>query len=295
MTQPGRRPRQALNSLEVDLGRTWLRACLSGPSGRVLRRCRVAAVPWRLLPEALDRLRPRLGFGKLGRLRVGATGLWTAAERAQARRLLRGWAARVIALSDVELAHQAVFGGAPGILVVGSTGSVALARDRRGRVRRAGGWGPLLGDEGSGFWIGREALHEASLRRRLRLDPLALARRAAPARAAAGLAPRVLRLARRNPRARRIRDEAARSLALLAAEAGKGLRWGGKAPVSWWGGLFRDPGFKNEFLAALRRAGLRAAPSARDFDSLRSSKMPERRTACALPAKQRVKSSPEGD
>lgn len=42
-------------------------------------------------------------------------------------------------------------------LVVG-TGSIAWARDQTGRESRAGGLGPLVGDAGSGFWIGNEAI-----------------------------------------------------------------------------------------------------------------------------------------
>ncbi len=38
------------------------------------------------------------------------------------------------------------------------SGSIALARSDDGREGRAGGWGYLLGDEGSGYWLGREAL-----------------------------------------------------------------------------------------------------------------------------------------
>ncbi|MBP1806058.1 N-acetylglucosamine kinase [Rubellimicrobium aerolatum] len=60
-------------------------------------------------------------------------------------------------MNDVALAHLGAFGGGPGVLVLSGTGSMALARGPRGTVR-AGGWGDILGDEGSAAWIGREAL-----------------------------------------------------------------------------------------------------------------------------------------
>ena len=239
-------------TLGLDLGRTWLRACLADGEGRVLRRARMPAVAWRRLPEALRRLRRRLGFRGLERLTVGAAGLWARADRAAARRLLRGWGRQVRILSDAELAHRAAFAGGPGILIAGGTGSIALARDRRGRVRRAGGWGPLLGDEGSGFWIGRAALRDAVLRRKLRLDPLALARSPQPVRAVAGLAPRILRLARIDGRARRLRNAAVKHLVDLAAEVGQGL-WDKAPAVSWRGGLFQDRAFRARFFLVLRR------------------------------------------
>lgn len=50
------------------------------------------------------------------------------------------------------------------IAVVVGTGSIAWARDRGGRVKRAGGLGPVMGDEGSGYWIGREAIRRLTVR-----------------------------------------------------------------------------------------------------------------------------------
>src|SRR5205085_1278058 len=47
---------------------------------------------------------------------------------------------------------------APGIVIIAGTGSIVYGRNQRGEAARAGGWGHLIGDEGSGYWIGREAL-----------------------------------------------------------------------------------------------------------------------------------------
>lgn len=60
-------------------------------------------------------------------------------------------------VNDVILAHRGAFGGGEGVLVLSGTGSMAVARGPRGTVR-TGGWGDVLGDEGSAAWIGREAL-----------------------------------------------------------------------------------------------------------------------------------------
>jgi N-acetylglucosamine kinase-like BadF-type ATPase len=60
--------------------------------------------------------------------------------------------------NDALVALWAGLAGQPGIAVLAGTGSIALARSADGREGRAGGWGYLLGDEGSGFWLGREAL-----------------------------------------------------------------------------------------------------------------------------------------
>jgi glucosamine kinase len=60
--------------------------------------------------------------------------------------------------TDVEAAFEDAFLDQPGILVMSGTGSVALGRSERGRIARVGGWGSLLGDEGSGYAVGLESL-----------------------------------------------------------------------------------------------------------------------------------------
>lgn len=61
-------------------------------------------------------------------------------------------------VSDAEIALDDAFGDSSGVLLVSGTGSVAFARAPDGRLERCGGWGPVLGDEGSGAWIGRRAM-----------------------------------------------------------------------------------------------------------------------------------------
>lgn len=64
--------------------------------------------------------------------------------------------------NDVYLAHDAAFLGRPGVVLIAGTGSMAVARSADGTRLRCGGWGVPVGDEGSGFWIGREALSLAT-------------------------------------------------------------------------------------------------------------------------------------
>ena len=65
--------------------------------------------------------------------------------------------ARVTAVHDTRLI-LAAGGHTSGIALIAGTGSVAWGVDASGREVRAGGWGYLLGDEGSGYWVGREAV-----------------------------------------------------------------------------------------------------------------------------------------
>lgn len=65
-------------------------------------------------------------------------------------------------LNDVDAAHRGAFAGKPGILVLSGTGSMSWARNGRGLSARSGGWGDIVGDEGSSYWIGRRALNLVS-------------------------------------------------------------------------------------------------------------------------------------
>ena len=62
---------------------------------------------------------------------------------------------------DHVIAHRAAFGTSPGVLVISGTGSIAFGRNQAGETARAGGWGPNVSDEGSAFWVGREAVTAA--------------------------------------------------------------------------------------------------------------------------------------
>ena len=66
--------------------------------------------------------------------------------------------ARTIVVNDALVALEAGAPGAPGVVIISGTGSIAYGRNVSNEGARAGGWGHVLGDEGSGFWIGRAAL-----------------------------------------------------------------------------------------------------------------------------------------
>jgi N-acetylglucosamine kinase-like BadF-type ATPase len=66
--------------------------------------------------------------------------------------------ARLLVVNDALIALEAAVGDGPGVVIVSGTGSIAYGRGNTGRAARAGGWGYVLGDEGSGYWLGRLAL-----------------------------------------------------------------------------------------------------------------------------------------
>lgn len=59
---------------------------------------------------------------------------------------------------DGTAALAGAFGSGPGVILISGTGIICIGRDPEGRTVRSGGWGYLLGDEGSGFYIGQQAL-----------------------------------------------------------------------------------------------------------------------------------------
>jgi N-acetylglucosamine kinase-like BadF-type ATPase len=90
-------------------------------------------------------------------------------DREEDGRVIRGIMQRLgfrtaaLIVNDALIALVAGAGRAPGVVVISGTGSIAYGVGPRGLAARAGGWGPILGDEGSGYWIGRRAL-EAVMR-----------------------------------------------------------------------------------------------------------------------------------
>jgi glucosamine kinase len=168
---------------------------------------------------------------------VGAAGAGRDPEREELRKALRAEniAPNVVVTTDIDIALAAAFDDGPGIVVSAGTGSIAVGRDKAGKRHRIGGYGWQMGDEGSGYAIGRAALGAVSravdarspktalsdrVLRATRSDDFdALVRWAATASPAevAALAPHVLSIAADGDQlARGIVDYAARELSQLA-------------------------------------------------------------------------------
>lgn len=231
--------------LGVDVGGTWLRAALSDGQ-RILKRGRLpSARPFKPAP-ALEKLLASWGSPRLDLLTLGSTGIWSAAQKRSLAAELKLLARQVTVLSDVELAHRAAFGREAGVLLLAGTGSIALAGRQGGRLVRAGGLGPLLGDEGSGFWLGKRALAVMPDRFPRGLA-LRLAHSPETVRSTAKLAKRVLAWAARGDRrARALREETADALAALAREAARAANLKGTIPVCPHGSLLSDFGLRRE-------------------------------------------------
>jgi N-acetylglucosamine kinase-like BadF-type ATPase len=91
---------------------------------------------------------------------LGIAGVDRADDATIVRGIMRriGYKARVVVVNDALVALEAGAPRAAGVVIVSGTGSIAYGRNAAGEAARAGGWGYVLGDEGSGYWIGRASL-----------------------------------------------------------------------------------------------------------------------------------------
>jgi N-acetylglucosamine kinase-like BadF-type ATPase len=91
---------------------------------------------------------------------LGIAGVDRPDDSAVVRGIMRriGFKARTLVVNDALVALEAGAPGAAGVVIISGTGSIAYGRNSRNEGARAGGWGHVLGDEGSGYWIGRAAL-----------------------------------------------------------------------------------------------------------------------------------------
>jgi N-acetylglucosamine kinase-like BadF-type ATPase len=118
-------------------------------------------VAWERLRGLLREVAAETGveLGEVARTCVGMAGYSIASAREwMRRRVARAVGGEVAVCGDEEIALDAAFRGGAGILVIAGTGSIVVGRCGDGRRFKAGGWGPAIGDEGSGHWIGAEAV-----------------------------------------------------------------------------------------------------------------------------------------
>lgn len=150
----------------IDAGGTKTTGILADESGRELREARAGGANLRVHGElgvekslyqvidALDAPAP------VHALCLGIAGVGGDAERGVVRDLLRRLGIRK-AVRIVSDALVALVAGAPdgiGVVLISGTGSIAWGTDASGKSARSGGWGYLLGDEGSAFWLGHAAV-----------------------------------------------------------------------------------------------------------------------------------------
>lgn len=210
---------------------------------------------------------------------LGMAGVVSDADRATIRGMALALdlasAARIGVDHDIRIALAGGLGGREGIALIVGTGSSCYGRRDDGRDWRAGGWGHLLDDVGSGYYLGLHGLMavvravdgrgpttvlvEPMLRAVQLADPQGIMRRVyheGMTRAEmAALAPLVLDAAVRGDGvARRIMDEGVDELALMVATVARTLEFPPNVAVTAVGGLAESgPAFQEPLVAAIRR------------------------------------------
>jgi N-acetylglucosamine kinase len=154
--------------LGIDVGGTKTVCLLSDEGGQIVASARGPGANLQATGElGLEKVLHRVMEDTL----AGATGAPTAVclgiagvDRPEDRAVVRGimsrisFKARLLVVNDALIALRAAVPDGAGVVIVAGTGSIAYGCDRNGRAARAGGWGHVLGDEGSGYWMGRLAI-----------------------------------------------------------------------------------------------------------------------------------------
>lgn len=252
-------------TLAIDLGKTSCRARItlggrilgqsSGPGAPGLADDDGAGLALAAIVTALRGLEAE-AVASVGQIGVGAAGVEAApaAARTLVNQMRERFNAPVALLSDGLAAHLGAFGGGPGTVLIAGTGAVVFSVTDHG-VRQVDGNGPLLGDDGSGRWIGQQGLRAVLRAHDGRGDVTALTAAAlqlvdrivdlpgwvsadgTPARTLASFAPYVLEAAALGDYvARLVLDDACRLLAESCAAAGT-------STVCAVGGLTQHPYF----------------------------------------------------
>lgn len=266
----------------IEAGGTKTRAWLVDGAGTILAETaggpgnvrRLGIGPFAALVSQLtDALAPR---SSITRLIVCAAGLGTHAEVEVARSalVLAGFKMDLAVYNDAAAAFEGALEDRPGVLLIAGTGSIAFGRAKNGNEDRCGGWGRELGDEGSGYALGRSVLHRLTWAldgRRQERDLVYLAihwlelkndaELAAWVRNApidpekvASMAPFLFDLARRgDPRAQEAMSGGAEDLAVIARTLVMRLDLGPRPLLALHGGLMQHAEYRTRVESAFKQ------------------------------------------
>ncbi len=211
------------------------------------------------------------------------------ADRPDDQAVIQEWARRVRLAGHIEVTSDAAIllaAGTPagcGLVLIAGTGSIAFGQRADGRRERAGGWGHLLGDEGSAYALAMAALQAVAraadgrgpatrltdrflshfgLRQPQEL--IAVVYRSGRDRADfAALAPLVIETAEGDAVAALVVEAGAQELARAGEAVARRLGWDGPVPVALSGGLLLgSEGYRRRVLGALQALGVRPEPVA---------------------------------
>jgi len=154
----------------IDGGGTETIGVLANHDGLVLAQSRGGATNYQVvgsnklkteLENVFDDLLQlsRVPKEKVAHIYLGLAGAGRESDRREIKQLLAGSYAKGITVeSDARIALAGAFAGKPGIILIAGTGAICFGKNADSPVVRSGGWGYLLGDEGSGYYVGQQAI-----------------------------------------------------------------------------------------------------------------------------------------
>jgi len=164
-------PRAAGVAVGIDAGSTSTRGVLVDAAGTELARSSAGGANVRMMSATVVAqvmaavLAPLLEGGGVRAVCVGAAGAGRAGDRDALAELLRGLVpaeVKLIVCNDAQIALRAATASRPAMVVIAGTGSIAYGERAGGGEARAGGYGAVIGDDGSGYAIGIAAIRHAA-------------------------------------------------------------------------------------------------------------------------------------
>jgi N-acetylglucosamine kinase-like BadF-type ATPase len=152
--------------LGIDAGGTKTVGLLADETGRIVGEARGTGANLQThgeleVEKVFDGILEALGSReRIAAVCLGIAGVDRPRDEEVIRGILRrlGYRETARVVNDAAIALVAGAEERVGIVILGGTGSIAYGADRDGRTARAGGYGFLLADEGSGYWLGHQAL-----------------------------------------------------------------------------------------------------------------------------------------
>ncbi|HVO74102.1 MAG TPA: BadF/BadG/BcrA/BcrD ATPase family protein [Ignavibacteriaceae bacterium] len=152
----------------ADLDGKALYECTGGPSNFLIIGMKAASKNiFSLIKQCVNKL--KIDYNNIYIVLIGTAG---AGRKNDALKFEKGFKdylkeknivlKKLIVESDAKVALEAAFPGRPGCILIAGTGSIIMGKDSAGNFYRAGGFGRYLGDEGSGYILGKKALIAAA-------------------------------------------------------------------------------------------------------------------------------------
>jgi len=153
----------------IDAGGTTTKCILMNENGELLAESKAGPANYQAtgltnviqeIRKALNLVCKKAGINEIDILGIGLAGVVSKEDIQMVKNNLLplSQVKNCFITNDGEIAVLGAYAGESGIVVIAGTGSIIYGLKENGVTVQVGGWGPILGDEGSGFWIGLKAL-----------------------------------------------------------------------------------------------------------------------------------------